>query len=360
MKLIKQLNRLQETKEYLDNNYNTIIKPDNSYIADSKILTNNRHLEYVSTQGWRSTNEDEFLYALDDKNILLAVFDGHGGDWVSNYCSKMYANILFETEAYKEQNYVEAFKEANKIMDLKIFKETNDDMYNYASSDLTRKLFKYRQEMAHLNRSYFHHSDKCGCTCCAVLITPNQIICSNIGDSKAIVMHSDRSYNILNREHKLTLDEEYERVMESRHGVLNNRVGGVLNLTRCFGDFEFKELAGDAYNSAIISEPEISITERMPNNDWIIIGCDGLWDCFNESDVTNFIFDSRSIFMNSKSRLDTSINMKINKIDDYRDLMITNTTSLITNLARNCVSDGITPSDFSWGYDNVTILGLQC
>ena len=347
MKIIKQLNKLNQTKQYLDSNYNTLIQPDNSYISDSKILLQNKFVEYTSIQGWRSTNEDEFLCVSNGNDILLAVFDGHGGDWVSNYCSQFYANILFETEEYKKQNYIEAFQEANRIMDFRLFEETAETMYKYAKSEITQTLFKYRQDLAKFNNVSFHHSDKCGCTCCAVLITPTKIICSNIGDSKAIIIHNDYSYNVLNREHKLSLKSEFDRVSKSKHGVINERVGGVLNLTRCFGDFEFKDVInGEFEDNAIISEPEISFTERSLNNDWIIIGCDGLWDCFNEDDVSKFMLNTYNLFRNSKSQINKIIEMNVKKINKHRNLVLTNSMRISANLARNCISDENSEGDF--------------
>jgi len=44
----------------------------------------------VSMQGWRNNQEDSEILKipLDDENsALFAVFDGHGSDIVSNFCS---------------------------------------------------------------------------------------------------------------------------------------------------------------------------------------------------------------------------------------------------------------------------------
>ena len=82
-----------------------------------------------------------------------------------------------------------------------------------------------------------------GCTACSAIITPNEIIVANAGDSRAVLAKktSDR-YNALELsiDHKPELPEERQRIEKAGGFVEDNRVKGVLNLSRSLGDLEYK------------------------------------------------------------------------------------------------------------------------
>jgi protein phosphatase 1G len=57
------------------------------------------------------------------------------------------------------------------------------------------------------------------------------------------------------------------------------RVNGGLNLTRSFGDFDYKRNNKLLYHEQMITcKPDIKKLDRKTNEDsFIIIGCDGIW-----------------------------------------------------------------------------------
>ena len=52
----------------------------------------------------------------------------------------------------------------------------------------------------------------CGCTACVVLVTENEIICANAGDSRSVLYYSDADPKPLSRDHKPFLKGEKERI----------------------------------------------------------------------------------------------------------------------------------------------------
>ena len=55
------------------------------------------------------------------------------------------------------------------------------------------------------------------------------------------------------------------------------RVNGGLNLTRAFGDFDYKGNKGLKYDEQlIICKPDIREFTRTKNDQFIIMGCDGI------------------------------------------------------------------------------------
>jgi serine/threonine protein phosphatase PrpC len=55
-----------------------------------------------SMQGWRKSNEDAHITAIDfvPGVSLFAVFDGHGGSEVAKYCDKHFIKMLQEDENF--------------------------------------------------------------------------------------------------------------------------------------------------------------------------------------------------------------------------------------------------------------------
>lgn len=304
---------------YLKKNYHTILEQPKLEAE----LTTDGNIETISIQGWRPTNEDQILISKNGDNILAVVFDGHGGDWVANYCKMFYDKILFNTKEYKSGNYYDAFRHANIIMDNQLFNETPQTMFNYAKSDLTRKLFIYRYKT---RKDGYNHSAQCGCTCCAVLITKDDIICSNIGDSKAIAF-SDEDLLILNEEHKISNINEQERLKRNGFSIINDRLSGSLNVVRGFGDFDEKNM-NDIENEnlqGVLNIPEVLYYSKDLFTN-IIIGCDGLWDCYNEHECREQILNG------------TPLN----------------------KLAYNCINkNNIEISNQLFGYDNVSIISIS-
>lgn len=57
------------------------------------------------------------------------------------------------------------------------------------------------------------------------------------------------------------------------------RVNGGLNLTRSFGDFDYKQNQTLGWHQQMITaHPDVKQVDRdLANDEFIIIGCDGIW-----------------------------------------------------------------------------------
>ena len=354
MRQIKLLTKHNEEANYIRKEYNTVKPPTVQDVEIiNQIINDDIFIEGVSIRGWRSTHEDSHIIEVDGDNMLFVVFDGHGGDWVANYCASHYADILFNTEEYKREDYKEAFIVTNRLMDEKIYNESKEEMLNYAKTKITKKLLLFRHRGSVINRTKFHHSDECGCTCCAVLVTPNEIITSNIGDSKAMIMGVN-SISSLNREHKVSELDERERISKTKYTIINDRIEGILNVSRAFGDFKYKDMEnGNQDEYGIISIPEIGIMKRNQKYN-IIIGCDGLWDCYNELDVRNYI-----ISFYSCHELPSYYMFENEKRNRMYKLITNVDQSCAFNLGMSCIADNSFINE-TCGYDNVTILMASC
>lgn len=82
-----------------------------------------------------------------------------------------------------------------------------------------------------------------GCTACSAIITKDEIIVGNSGDSRAVLAKRFENKYIaveLSMDHKPDLAAEKARIERCGGFVEDNRVNGILNLSRSLGDLEYK------------------------------------------------------------------------------------------------------------------------
>ena len=123
-------------------------------------------------------------------------------------------------------------------------------------------------------------------------MSKDKYILANVGDSRAVLSRLGRVSEIT-VDHKPALQAEMERIHRAGGRITNNRVQGVLSVSRSFGDIEYnyakeqswgKEFADDL----IIAIPDVFVVQRIPEQDeFMIIASDGLWDAFPSQKVVN-------------------------------------------------------------------------
>jgi serine/threonine protein phosphatase PrpC len=79
-----------------------------------------------------------------------------------------------------------------------------------------------------------------GCTACVAIITETEIICANAGDSRCVLSNDGKAIE-MSMDHKPDLPTEKARIEKAGGFVEENRVKGVLNLSRSLGDLEYKQ-----------------------------------------------------------------------------------------------------------------------
>lgn len=124
-----------------------------------------------------------------------------------------------------------------------------------------------------------------GCTATVVLVSATHIFCANAGDSRSVLMRKTKEVVALSDDHKPDNALEKARIESCGGFVDENRVNGSLNLSRSFGDFEYKSTANKSFkDQMVICDPDISKTTRQDNDDFILLACDGIWDCMNNEE----------------------------------------------------------------------------
>ena len=128
-----------------------------------------------------------------------------------------------------------------------------------------------------------------GCTATVVLMNATHIYCANAGDSRTVLARSSGAQMCfpLSDDHKPDNAEEKARIEAAGGFVEENRVNGSLNLSRSLGDFEYKSSDVPYTQQMVTCDPEIRTVQRQAIDQFIILACDGIWDCLTSEECVN-------------------------------------------------------------------------
>jgi serine/threonine protein phosphatase PrpC len=225
----------------------------------------------TSLIGQRPSNEDHhFIYEnINGENTsnmdinFYAIFDGHGGKGVSKFLKdKLPSYFVKKDLLYHPTKKTEYYKYIKKVINNvqeKLIKEVPTSK-NSGSTSLTSIFYN------HNNKKYFY------------------VI--NIGDSRMIKCNK---YNIgiqLTKDHKPISYEEKKRISELGGKIIYDqgdwRIKD-LSVSRAFGDLDAMPF--------VYPLPDIFRYESEPNDKFIVMACDGLWDVMSNQDVVDFILE---------------------------------------------------------------------
>lgn len=123
------------------------------------------------------------------------------------------------------------------------------------------------------------YSMSTGCTSCVALIANNKIYCANAGDSRCVLARGSKAVE-MSEDHKPDNDGEKRRIEAAGGFVEDGRVRGTLSLSRALGDMEYKLNRKVGVEAQMITcVPEIRVETLQADDEFIIIACDGIWDC---------------------------------------------------------------------------------
>jgi len=109
---------------------------------------------------------------------------------------------------------------------------------------------------------------------------------ANVGDSRAVLSRGGMAVD-LSVDHTLKRKDELERVIAAGCKVKDNRVNGVLAVTRSFGDTQHKE--EEEEGSGVLAIPEITREKIEKMDEFLILATDGLWDVMSSQQAINFV-----------------------------------------------------------------------
>jgi len=191
-------------------------------------------------------------------SAFFAVYDGHGGRQVVDFVTReLHENVLRE------------LRKTNSVPDalLQAFQATDEDMVR-------------RNIMTS------------GCTACVCLLQEERharvIYTAHLGDSRAVMARGGSATRLTSMtDHKATDPLEAKRVIEAGGQIVNDRVNGMLAMTRALGDHVLKMPI--LPNDVVSNVPDITSTDLSAQDNFVILACDGLWDIMNDQQAVELV-----------------------------------------------------------------------
>lgn len=247
-----------------------------------------------SLQARRNTQEDRWvvLPSMPDAPVqwssgaFVGLYDGHGGEECTNILQEQLHQWIF-------QNAEDALLDLERLQSC--FLELDLFVCDYLQ----------------------HKGDLSGSTATCLLLRPDtsaaslklQAVVSHVGDCRLVLGKRNGECVDLTTDHRLTLQAERDRILQRGGRVVNNRVNGVMAITRAFGDLEFKgmldrkrasvstaaiELQHNLFQSdddektpaLLTARPDVALLTLDPLEDeFLLLACDGLWDVMTSEEA---------------------------------------------------------------------------
>ena len=223
--------------------------------------------EYNSIMEDLTYSNLEYLNGFHKSLFLLC--DGHGGDKSAKYTIEYFPSILSKqiTENKKNNNIEYYIKKSYEQLD-----------------QLTKKNNIMNE----------------GNTLTSIYIDYKNLYCSNVGDSKSIIINNETYIN-LTYEDKCIDKNEKKRIEKNGGCIYNDRLDGIIALSRTIGDHKLK-------GNGLISIPHIKKYVLSSFDKYCIIASDGVWDVLSEDNIFNFANQCYNCDDLSKKIVDESIN----------------------------------------------------
>ncbi|XWS27181.1 hypothetical protein CRYUN_Cryun26dG0092900 [Craigia yunnanensis] len=125
-----------------------------------------------------------------------------------------------------------------------------------------------------------------GTTALAALILGRMLVVANAGDCRAVLCRRGKAIE-MSRDHKPICNRERRRIEASGGYVYDGYLNGQLNVARALGDWHMEGMKG-ADGGPLSAEPELKTENLTEEDEFLIIGCDGLWDVFRSQNAVDF------------------------------------------------------------------------
>lgn len=163
-------------------------------------------------QQWKRSNEDRYHVAQIGLLEYYAIFDGHG-------CS-------FPTA---EQNEIHVVNYCEKYLHQRLQSDNLDtikDTFVNFNNEMMSKGLRYG-------------------TCCTIVLLDREkkiLYQINLGDSRSYILNKSNDNFLVTEDHNCRSEKERQRISDAGGFILNNKVNGILSVTRSFGDYDLKDV----------------------------------------------------------------------------------------------------------------------
>ncbi|KAK5118994.1 hypothetical protein LTR62_000205 [Meristemomyces frigidus] len=242
------------------------------------------------------------LGVIETDNGYFAIFDGHAGTFAADWCGKK-VHLLLEEQIRKHPNSA-----IPELLDM-TFTSVDQQLEKLPlkNSGCTAAVAVLRWEDRIPNQQSATGSTAIAPAAAAAIDSDKPaegsdpvatesklrqaasrqrvLYTANVGDARIVLCRNGKALR-LSYDHKGSDENEGKRVAGAGGLILNNRVNGVLAVTRALGDAYMKDLVtGHPYTTETVIQPDI--------DEFLILACDGLWDVCTDQEAVDLIRQSQ-------------------------------------------------------------------
>jgi serine/threonine protein phosphatase PrpC len=243
-----------------------LAKPDRS--KNTQIFKHGSLSVAVSAmRGWREYMEDCNAIETDPDGklpLLVAVYDGHNGVSVASFCGENLLTSIKQHDAFSTGDYEKCFQD--------VFIKTDDSLRDMNTPS--------------------------GSTAIIAMVTEEQLIVANCGDSRCILSRRDGMvlHHVMSTDHKPNVKGERRRILKAGglldesdpacHRVVSRTTLMAMATSRALGDFDFKTSANLPPEQQMVTcYPDIIVQQRTSSDRFLILASDGVWDVFSNIEL---------------------------------------------------------------------------
>ncbi|XP_022760739.1 probable protein phosphatase 2C 13 [Durio zibethinus] len=197
-------------------------------------------------------------------SAFYAVFDGHGGADAATYIKRNATRLFFEDFDLSQVSEIDA-----------VFLKELEDSH--------RKAFLLADLALAAESSV---SSSCGTTMLTALVLGRHLLVANAGDCRAVLCRKGVALE-MSQDHRPCYLPERKRVEDLGGYIDDGYLNGYLSVTRALGDWDLKFPVGSP--SPLIAEPDVRQIVLSEDDEFLIIGCDGIWDVMPSQFAVSFV-----------------------------------------------------------------------
>jgi serine/threonine protein phosphatase PrpC len=267
-------------------------------------LRRNARLEtqHGKSDATNSLQEDAHISNVEfgEQQSLFAVFDGHGGREVAKYAEIHFEDCVKSSPAFSRLDYKTALRQGFMDIDVRLNNGGLQELAEMKRKNPPAKspLMKVINESmgkggagAEAEGDEGLMLDGIGCTANVILLdwAKKKLYVANAGDSRCVMGHGGKC-TALSFDHKPECQTEIDRIYKAGSVITEGRVDGNLNLTRALGDLRHKQKDLPAEEQPITANPDVYEYDLPADLDFILMGCDGVWEQKSNEEMVEWIY----------------------------------------------------------------------
>ncbi|XP_009766263.1 putative protein phosphatase 2C 2 isoform X1 [Nicotiana tabacum] len=197
-------------------------------------------------------------------SAFYGVFDGHGGPEAAGYVRKNVLRLFF-----KDTNFPQT-------------SEVDDAFLEGVESSLRKGFLLADLALA----DACNVSSSTGTTALTALVLGRLLMVANAGDCRAVLCRKGEAID-MSQDHRPSYAAERRRVEELGGFIDDGYLNGILSVTRALGDWDMKLPSGSA--CPLTAEPEFRQIVLTEDDEFLIIGCDGIWDVMSSQQAVSIV-----------------------------------------------------------------------